>query len=164
MKNLTEAIKTTVYSQLEYNQEVHPRMIEAVVREQYGDLIKEHGEVLAYRALLRQIKSVLKSTTGETEKSPFSQLSLPGLALSIAITNKEDGGDGFVYIRWDKATWRQLTAYKEILQENILNAIERKRDLEVKMEFLQSAFEYNPLFTVSEACEWVSIQKMETMV
>ena len=48
MKNLTEAIKTTVCSQLECNQEVHPRMIEAVVREQYGDLIKEHGEVLAY--------------------------------------------------------------------------------------------------------------------
>ena len=156
MKNLTEAIKTTVYSQLESHREVHPRMIEAVVREQYGDLIKEHGEVLAYRALLRQIKNVLKNTTGETEKSPFSQLSLPGLDLSIAITNKEDGGDGFVYIRWDKATWRQLIAYKEILQENILNAIERKRDLEVKMEFLQSAFEYNPLFSVDEACRWTA--------
>ena len=83
MKNLTEAIKTTVCSQLECNQEVHPRMIEAVVREQYGDLIKEHGEVLAYRALLRQIKNVLKTMGGDGEETPVAQLSLPGMRPSI---------------------------------------------------------------------------------
>jgi len=155
MLTIKELITETANSQLNNQDTVTVRGIEEEIRREYPEVLQEYAATLAAKGLIRDIKAALKNLTSQDEKNEKSQLRLPGINPPSVITNPAADEGEYKYIRIDKATHHQLIAYDYILRKNVLNAVERRRDLNLKITYLSPAFEYNPDFTVAEACQWL---------
>lgn len=100
---------------------VHLLDIADRIMDKHPDTVREHGEELARRALVNQLRELARRDADNGE-----QLSLGGFPRVIAVPNDAPGR--YAYVSAHKATWVDLEAGMEIRLRNVEKA-QTKADL-----------------------------------
>ncbi len=122
-------------------------------RRQHADLFEMETERLIMQAARRIAKEVMKDLSEDDESSTSSQLTLLDLALptAIALPATDEGGDGFTYIRSDKATWSELLVGGNVRDRNVERAQAKRDAYWESVDVLRPIMEKQPNLTVAEA-------------
>ena len=119
MSSVKAAISECVDIVLEGNDRATVDDIVSCAWERAADALYEHANELAWRQVRAIVKSIMRERTSDDDQ--LDQLSIPGLGFPSAIAIPT-GANEFEYVRWDKATWDDLVAGREIRVANITNA------------------------------------------
>jgi hypothetical protein len=150
------ALNEAAVALLDRQHRVWPREVVAHARNLHAELFELERERLVMQAAERIAKQVMKDLTEDDDdgRSPSAcQLVLLDLALptAIALPDEEGAGDGFVYVRADKATWSELVAGGEIRDRNVERAQAKRDAYWESVDYLRPIMEQQPELTVAEA-------------
>lgn len=119
MSSVKAAIGECVDIVLEGNDRATVDDIVSCAWDRHSELLYEHGNHLAWRQVRAIVKSIMRERTSDDDL--HTQQTIPGLGFPSAIAIPT-GANEFEYVRWDKATWSDLVAGREVRVANITNA------------------------------------------
>jgi hypothetical protein len=120
----------------------------------YPDLVREHGQALAVKALKQEVKSVIRSMNESDHRG--GQLRLEGLDLPMLVSIPAETTSGFVYKAVEFCTFDELERHgKEVLSKNVQAAQAKLDSFASSMEMLRPCMEFTDM-SVAEAIEYLS--------
>lgn len=154
--SLYSVLNDAAVALLDRQHRVWPREVVVHARHLHAELFQLERERLIMQAAERIAKQVMKDLTEDDDhgRSPSAcQLVLLDLALptAIALPEEEGTGEGFVYVRTDKATWSDLLAGGEIRDLNVERAQAKRDAYWESVDYLRPVMEQQPNLTVAEA-------------
>lgn len=96
-------------------------VVECAYRRHPGVMALE-TERLVRNAACRVVKEIMRELASDEEDNDQQQ-ALPGLGLPTAICNPNPEGEGFIYVRYDKASLEQLEAGELIREQHVEAAV-----------------------------------------
>lgn len=152
------ALNEAAVALLDRQHRVWPREVVAYARNLHAELFELERERLVMQAAERLAKQVMKDLTEDDDdgRSPTAcQLVLLDLALptAIALPDEEGDGDGFVYVRVDKATWSELLTGGQTRDRNVERAQAKRDAYWESVDYLRPIMEKQPNLTVAEALQ-----------
>lgn len=119
-----------------------------ILRVDHSDLIREHGQQLAWAQARTMVKRALDHLS-ENEES--GQQTLPGLGLPSAIAVRDAETDEVVYVRATFATWPELEAGLRERDRNVARAQAKRQRYRDALDRLRPYMAADHGVTVSEA-------------
>lgn len=117
--NLNDALRECALDLLATEDRVEIDHLVDCAEQRYPDAFVDETARLVRNAARNTAKKLLRDLA---EDDDGDQLRLPGLILPTALAVPAENGDGYYYVRTDKATWPQVEAGRHIREVNVERA------------------------------------------